>query len=260
MRSKITKNISDLKKNGITYLKNIIPVKDCKKYIKEFEKTTKFFEKKHKHLGNKGQVLQNYFIYNKKLLNLLHLKPVDALLKKLIDKNYVLISTSLTNRFKRNNKKSSNLHLEDHGGKWHHDSRVIGNKRLDKGFGYIAIIMFDEFEEDNGCTLYVDKSHLIRNRQPKKNKNYKHKKILGKPGTVAIIDTALWHKSGEPSDLKTRWSIFSYYGPWFMKPYFDFPTMMSKKYKNIDKKIKKILHFNSIPPENELKGVYTLQK
>ena len=45
-----------------------------------------------------------------------------------------------------------------------------------------------------------------------------------------------------------------------MKPYFDFPTMMSKKYKNIDKKIKKILHFNSIPPENELKGVYTLQK
>ena len=64
MNSKIKKNISDLKKNGITYLKNIISEKDCKKYIKEFEKTTKFFEKKYKHLGNKGQVLQNYFIYN----------------------------------------------------------------------------------------------------------------------------------------------------------------------------------------------------
>ena len=91
--------------------------------------------------------------------------------------------------------------------------------------------MLDKFEKDNGCTQYVEKSHLIRDKFSERNKNYKHKKILGDQGTVAIIDTGLWHKAGEPSDKKTRWSIFSYYGPWFMKPYYNYPAMIQKDIK-----------------------------
>jgi hypothetical protein len=239
----------------------VLTKKECNFFIGEFKKTFKNFENKHKKLGNRGQVIQNYFLYNKIYLKLLELKKVDNILKKVIDENYVLINSSLTNRFKRYNKfDKKSLHLEDLGGEWHHDSRLIGNRRLDRGFSFIVTIMLDKFEEDNGCTLYVEKSHLIRDKSPERKKNYKHKKILGEQGTVAIIDTGLWHKAGEPSDKKTRWSIFSYYGPWFMKPYYNYPAMIKKIYNNsINKNLKKILHCNSIPPENELESIYTLR-
>ena len=88
--------------------------KECNSYIKEFEKTFKVFESKYKKLGNRGQVIQNYFFYNKNYLKLLELKKVDNILKEVIDDNYVLINSSLTNRFKRNNKHDKkSLHLED---------------------------------------------------------------------------------------------------------------------------------------------------
>lgn len=64
--------------------------------------------------------------------------------------------------------------------------------------------MFDDFELDNGCTQYIEKSHLIRNKIPKRNGKYISKKILNKAGTIAIIDTGLWHKAGNPSENKTR--------------------------------------------------------
>lgn len=261
MKFSIQKHIKDLRISGITYLKNALSKKECRSFIKECEKTFRDFEKKHKKLGNRGQVIQNYFLYNKNYLKLLELKKVDKILRKVIDNDYVLINSSLTNRFKRNNNfDKKKLHLDDLGGEWHHDSRLIGNRRLDRGFSFIVMIMLDGFDEDNGCTQYVEKSHFIRDKIPQKKKNYKHKKILGEQGTVAIIDTGLWHKAGEPSDKKTRWSIFSYYGPWFMKPYYNYPAMIKKKYKNlISKNLKKILHCNSIPPENELESIYTLR-
>ncbi len=261
MKYSTQKHIKELKNNGITYLKNVLSKKECNSFIKEFEKTFKAFESKYKKLGNRGQVIQNYFLYNKNYLKLLELKKVDKILKEVIDNNYVLINSSLTNRFKRNNKfNKKSLHLEDLGGDWHHDSRLIGNRRLDRGFSFIVMIMLDKFEKDNGCTQYVEKSHLIRDKFPERKKNYKHKKILGDQGTVAIIDTGLWHKAGEPSDKKTRWSIFSYYGPWFMKPYYNYPAMIQKRYKNsISKNLKKILHCNSIPPDSELESIYTLR-
>ena len=263
MNTTIKKHLYNLNHYGITYLRNVFSEQLCKNYIKKFEKTFINFEKKYnKKLGNNGQTIQNYFFYNKEYLKFLEIKKVDEILKEVIDKDYVLINSSLTNRFKRNNSyKKNNFHLDDLGGNWHHDSRVIGKRRLDRGFSYIVIIMFDDFELDNGCTQYIEKSHLIRNKIPKRNGKYISKKILGKAGTIAIIDTGLWHKAGNPSENKTRWSIFSYYGPWFMKPYYDFPKLIKKNYKSkIKQSIKKILHCTSIPPSSELERVNTLKK
>ena len=46
-----------------------------------------------------------------------------------------------------------------------------------------------------------------------------------------------------------------------MKPYFDFPKMMGKKFSGkISKPIKKLLHYNSIPPINELIRSNTISK
>lgn len=256
---KIKKNIRDLDKHGITYLYNVFSKKDCDIYIKKFEKLVKKFEKKYRRLGDQCQVIQNYFYYDRELVNLVYNKRIDQVLNKVIDKNYVLINSSLTNRVLRKSNSKKKAHLPDHGTNWHNDSRFIGGKRLDKGFSYIVCIMFNDFTKTNGGTEYVPKSHLIRHIKPKRYANYKSKHILGKAGTVVIIDTGLWHKASNKLSKNNRWSLFSYYGPWFMKPYFNYPDMLGKKYKNkINSKIQKILHYNSIPPVSELKRINTL--
>ena len=54
--------------------------------------------------------------------------------------------------------------------------------------------------------------------------------------------------------------MYAYYGPWFMKPYFRFPDMLKKNRNLINKKIKKILHFNSTPPLNDDERLHTVVK
>ena len=91
--------------------------------------------------------------------------------------------------------------------------------------------MFNDFSKNNGGTLYVPKSHLIRNKKPKRYYNYSYKQIIAKAGTIAITDMALWHRAGDELSKKNRWSVFSYYGPWFMKPYYSYPEMLGKNLK-----------------------------
>jgi len=257
--NQINKHIKELNKEGITYIYNAFTKEECKDYINRFENLVKKFEKKYKKLGDKCQIIQNFFLYDKTLANLVYHRKIDQILNKTIDKDYVLINSSLTNRVLRKSKYKKNTHLAEHGVTWHHDSRIIGNKRLDKGFGFITCIMFNDFKENNGSTLYVPKSHLVRNIKPKRYKNYNSKQIIGKAGTIVIIDTGLWHKASNKVSKENRWSLFSYYGPWFMKPYYNFLEMLGEKFKNkIDYKLQKLFHYHSTPPKSELDRVVTL--
>ena len=67
-----------------------------------------------------------------------------------------------------------------------------------------------------------------------------------KEGSVCIMDTGMWHKAGDSTQL-SRWSIFSIYTGWFVKPYFNYLNFIKKN--NIQKKYKKLLHNYSVPPE-----------
>ena len=49
--------------------------------------------------------------------------------------------------------------------------------------------------------------------------------MVGSAGDLLIFDCGMWHRAGDPSE-KNRWGLFSFYGPWFMKPYFAFPEML----------------------------------
>ena len=78
----------------------------------------------------------------------------------------------------------------------------------------------------------------------------KSKILKGKAGDAVIFDSSLWHKGG-PSGNIDRFSLFSLYGPWWNKPYFDYEKMLGKNsFKKMNKKIKKLLHYNSRPPAN----------
>ncbi len=249
--------INELKKNGITVLPNILSKKECENYILIFEKIIKKLSKSKKNVFSTCQFIDNPFRHEKKLVKLIYRKQLDKIFSNLLDKDYVLIDSVAVNRKLRPDLKEGKRCVS--GGNWHVDSRYLNNKRLEKGFGYVAITMFNDWTNDNSATLFVPKSHNRRDR-PNRNGNYPCKPLLGKAGSIAIFDTGLWHKAGEASK-SNRWGVFNYYGPWFMKPYFDFPKMMGHKFaRQISKPLRKLLHYNSIPPINELERTNTVTK
>ena len=251
----INYHIKELREKGITKIKNILSDKECDYFVDRSNKLfLRLLKKNRTHTFNSEcQWIQSPFRFDDKFYKLLYFKKIDKIFSKLLDKNYVLTNSSIVNRRIYKHKKIKGINMGD---KWHTDSRYLDGKRLDKGFGYLVIIMLEDFNEDNGCTQYIPTSHFYRER-PKRNKNYKYKLLTGKKGTIVVMDTGIWHKGGKPNDT-SRWSIFSYYSPWFVKPYYQYDKMIGqKKMKSLNKKLKKLLHFNSTPPINDDRRIGT---
>ena len=259
----IAKHIKELDINGITFIPNAISKKKCSYYTEVFENLIEKLQEKKIPLNATCQTIENPFRHDFELADLIYNKKVDNILKKLIDKNYVLINTNIINRIYKKFKYKKKERL---GRDWHHDSRIVGNKKLEKGIFYLVIIMFNDFTKKNASTLYIPKSHT-RKDQPKRKFNYKSKQLLGKAGTIAIFDAGLWHRAGKVSN-SNRWSMYSYYGPWFIKPYYRFTDMLGLRFLQHLKKFKKktknnilrLLHYHSTPPKNEMERRYTLTK
>ena len=46
-----------------------------------------------------------------------------------------------------------------------------------------------------------------------------------------------------------RCILYSYYGPWYQKPYYRFPEMLGEKFgKETNKHLRRLFHYNSTPP------------
>tara|TARA_B110000259_G_scaffold142754_1_gene160800 strand:+ start:784 stop:1548 length:765 start_codon:yes stop_codon:yes gene_type:complete len=252
----INSEIKSLKKNGYIVLQEVFSDKYCENIIIKLEKILKDRIKKNKYIGSKNTiVLYNYFIENISLAKLTYHPLVDQLLKKLIDKDYVLISAAARNKinFNLKNKKFNNAKVS--GNKWHTDNRYLGGDALKPSINYFVIIALDDFTKDNGGTKFIPKSHLNKKKIIKDYKNFSY--LNAKKGSIIIMDSNLLHVAGIPSE-KRRWSIFNLYSPWFVKPYFQFTNLVDKK--KLSSKVRKILHFNSIPPLDYNKRITTLIK
>ena len=145
------------------------------------------------------------------------------------------------------------------GADWHTDSRYLGGEKISPGFGYLVILMLDDFTKDNSATRYVKKSHLTRNI-PIRNRNYNSTPIVGEQGSIVIMDSGMWHRAGDPT-YNSRWSMFNLYGGWFMKPYYRYWDMLSKfQINRLTKVQKRLLHINSVPPLHEEERFSTVTK
>ena len=79
-------------------------------------------------------------------------------------------------------------------------------------------------------------------------------------GSIAFFDAALWHAVGR-SSKKSRWGVFNMYGPWFMKPYYDFGCMFTdKKFESMTPLQQQLLHYDSRPVPNIDAGFATLRR
>ena len=255
----LKKYFNQIDKNGILIIQNLIDIKKINLKKKKIEKVLQKRNHNNNFVGTENnQILWNYFFDDKSLLHLIKIPLVDKILKKILEPNYVLQSSVAQSRsFSR--KKLKTKKKEDLGTTWHTDSRYLNNKKISKGFSYLVIVALDDFTESSGTKYIPDSLNL--DSKPKRSFNkvdlikLKPKTLKMKAGSVCIMDTGIYHKAGYPG-LNSRWSIFSIYTGWFVKPYFNYQKIF-KKYK-IDKSIKKILHFYSQPPEiNNIRSVLT---
>tara|TARA_B110000483_G_C18160791_1_gene529235 strand:- start:136 stop:915 length:780 start_codon:yes stop_codon:yes gene_type:complete len=253
----INQKINELKNDGITVLENQYTEKQCDTYISKFDKIINKFKISNVNLNNDCQLIRNPYRHNTELANLIYNENVDNILTTLIDENYILVNSTIVNRQvdKTVNNKGDNM-----GSTWHTDSHYVGGKRLDKGITYIAITLFDDFTESNGGTYYIPNSHLRREIPNRTGYENEQKSMQGKRGSVILFDGGMWHRGGLATEQR-RWSMFSYYGPWFLKPYFNFPEMLGEKFgKETSKELRRLFHYNSIPPIHEDIRINTVTK
>ena len=243
----LNKIINTLNNKGYIILNNLLNKKETKIFKIKLEKILKKRLKKKEPIGHyDNQILYNYFKEDKSLLKLIYFPKMDLILKKILEPDYVLCSTSAQNRIKNKFDKKIKLKNKSRVGyTWHTDSRYLNNKRLDKGFIYLVIIALDPFTKKNGSTQFIENSFNNRNR-PKRRLKMRYKELIMKEGSVCIMDAGMWHKAGK-STSASRWSIFSQYSGWFVKPYNNFQNFLLKN--KIQKKYKKLLHFYSQPPD-----------
>jgi hypothetical protein len=248
------KHIEELKKDGLTYLPGVYTVEDCKKYIEKAERLVDRYVKAGLvDLDRDSYNMNNYFRHDTDMLPLVSHPHADEILKKFLNPDYVLVNSNLINRFRRHAAVSTEV---KHAGHWHSDSRYLDGKRVSNGFTIIGIIMLEPFGKDNGATHYIPGSHDNNNTGfPERYGNYEYKCIEGEAGTLALFDSALWHRGGQASDKRSRWSVYSIYGPSFFKPYYWFPGMLGEEFKkNLDPTLRRLFHYDSVPPIDETYG------
>lgn len=244
---KLYRYVNILKRKGYLIIDNVFSKKQTK--WKKF-KLDKILIKRIKnketigHIDN--QVMYNYFLEDKTLLDLIYIPKVDKILKRVLEPNYVLQSTNAQNRNKNKlyNIKTKLKKTFKIGSTWHTDSRYLNNKKLSSGFSYLVIVALDPFTKFNGPTKFIKNSFKTREK-PKRRLKVDYSELIMKEGSVCIMDTGMWHKGGDPTNL-SRWSIFSIYTGWFVKPYFNYQQFLKKN--KVKKIYKKLLHGYSIPP------------
>tara|TARA_B100000315_G_C14588943_1_gene594681 strand:+ start:2888 stop:3706 length:819 start_codon:yes stop_codon:yes gene_type:complete len=116
----------------------------------------------------------------------------------------------------------------------------------------VAIVMLDDFTEENGPTRVVPKSHL-RDQYAENDKTYPDEiTITGKAGDLIIINSATWHGSAENITDKERWSINLGYARWFIKPSFDIARSLNRDiYDKMNDFEKDLLGLKTVPPIDE---------
>jgi hypothetical protein len=253
--------ITQVKEVGISVVPNFFSQGDCNHYVEMLEQVLLDRVKSGAHFGSRNtQVLYNFFLYNPELFELIHNPLIDEVMTALIDEDFVLISPSARNPRIRQDFPEGH---KTSGVGWHVDSRVYNKQDgslYRPSLSFYAAVALEEFSMENAATLYIPYSHLRYQKPLDRNADLEHEFLLAPAGSLVFFDSALWHKVGDPT-LNSRWSIFNMYGPWFMKPYFQFPDNYDfKQAECLHPTIKKILHFNSTPPSNETEGTVTLIK
>lgn len=249
--------LNNFKETGLEIFPEIVDKNLCESYVSKLKKILDLRKNDNKYIGDKSnEVLYTFFREDLALSSLITLPLVNEIMINLIDPDYVLISSQARNR---TNSKKINIKNNSGGIGWHTDGRFVGKHLLKPSLCYTIIIALEDFTRDNGSTRYITNSHKKKNK-PERNKDYSFSTLQMPAGSIALMDTSIWHTAGPPTD-KSRWSVFNMYGPWFVKPYFSYvDNFNGEEIKKFSPLLHKLLHFDSTPPLNENERLATLMR
>ena len=247
-----------LLEQGICQLPNLLD----EKTVEDYRKICDTSMKKYIRMGGKvrsGSVyINNPFNYSRSFLSLISKEEICMPIERAIGDNVSLINSGLVNVMKY-----GGSDLEHVGGDWHTDSRYIqrGKRRLPHGFAYLVFVCLDNWSMNReAATKYIPQSHLFIDRPERDldESSYDIKRIEGKAGDAFIIDAGTWHKAGQGTNM-SRWGVVLYYGPWYIKPYFDYWSMFSlEEIKAMSSRQVQLMHLNSKPPVDDFTRMNTL--
>ena len=130
----------------------------------------------------------------------------------------------------------------------HIDSRVCG---IYPPTHLHFFIYLSDVKENDGPTQIVPNSHKIR-RYPTNLDNKKTLKILGKKGTIIIVNSSIWHGSSSKNTNTQRTILTLSYSRWHLRQTFSVPYSIPVKFrKKLSLEQKKLLGFYNYPPKNE---------
>jgi hypothetical protein len=248
--------------DGIALVPGALSQEECRVAVDRLESILRQRLENGVFVGNRTyQVLYNYFMEDRGLLSLIALDLCDEVMRRAIDDDYVLISPSARNRQSRGDLPADR---PTSGVGWHIDSRRIGGRTpvvLRPSPIFFAVIALDDLGPENGATHYIPGSHKRYERPIDRDAAPSDSRVLeARAGSLIFMDSALWHRVGDASGAR-RWMIFNMYGPWFMKPYFDFSSMFPpSEAAGLQPLLRQLLHFDSRPPRDHTEGTITLRR
>ena len=247
--------VNNIRKNGYHVFRSVFN----KKFIQKLNKSLKKYE-----VSTQAGFFSNKTA-DKKTVLVLNLHSKDRIFLKLLENKLItkINSYFLNDKYYKSlNKKLPNYILHQYVARSSGKSANVLNvydkaPNISKNVNYLQwAIPLTVVRKDNGCTQVVPGTHKSGIFKPPSNKKLKRKDIFLNVGDMAVWDGRLWHGARDNKTDKDRWVIIITFSRWFFKQYFDIPRNLTKRfYKYLNKNLKIILGFASIPKFDEKSGL-----
>jgi ectoine hydroxylase-related dioxygenase (phytanoyl-CoA dioxygenase family) len=112
-----------------------------------------------------------------------------------------------------------------------------------------ALVMLDDFTEDNGATYLLSGSHLHKEKPSKEEFYAKADRAIAKRGSVLFWHSNLWHAAGDNKTNQERTSVAPMFSKPFMKQQFDYINAVGiNNILQLDENLQQVLgYFSRVP-------------
>ena len=136
----VKKHINNVKKNGLTHIKNVFSQKEVLHFQQKSIKIMNDYENSGHSFSNHNRVLNCPFRFDDIFFKLVFIKKIDLILQGLIDEDYVLLNSNIINR---TTDRSSKKKFKTIGDTWHNDSPRVGKKNVVNAYRFLVSILLD---------------------------------------------------------------------------------------------------------------------
>lgn len=112
------------------------------------------------------------------------------------------------------------------------------------------MVLLDDFNENNGGTLFLLGSHLSLTKPSSKFFYQDAKRLIAKSGSVLIFNPRLWHSGGINSSAQRRDALTVGFCRPYMKQRLNYPYIFKRRSLNYSKKTKQKLGFYAQSPKS----------